>query len=387
MLFFEHDAKELLAIQGIPVPGSIRLAQVPTGVDVGDGEASGPWLVKPQILIAAPGRSPGAIAARNNSEIAAAASALLDKAIDGQIVRSVLVERQMTPQSLAHLSFRCDPASNGLRIEVGTGASGGAAPDEAAKNASLSEVVAPDPNAVIACVSRLAASLPGNARSCVAAAGRMLAPLYFGYEAILMEIDPLMILSDGSWAVGDVRLAIDESALFRHPELITLLERRDYAYADVRQHRASGIDYRVLDPDGSVATIASGAGHCAYLLDELVGRGVQPYNFMDAGPAAVNGPTECMHAALQWLRAAKELRCVLVAISDGTIDLSAFAGHLAAALEQTADFRMPMVVRMAGVGAGAAGAVLQQASDRVHLEPDIGAALDLAAVHAAGAAA
>ena len=135
-----------------------------------------------------------------------------------------------------------------------------------------------------------------------------------------------------------------------------------------------------------MATIASGAGHCAYLLDELVQRGVRPYNFMDAGTAALNGPAEGMHSALQWLRAAKALRCVLVAISDGTIDLTAFAAHLAKAIEQTADFTAPMVVRMAGTGAGAAGAILQQASDRVILEPDIGAALDLVAARAAGAA-
>jgi succinyl-CoA synthetase beta subunit len=376
MLFLEHDAKELLAIQGIPVPGSIRLAQVPTGANIDDSGVSGPWLVKPQILTTSPGQSPDAIAAHTNAEIAAAASALLGKTIGGQIVRSVLVERRMTAQSMAHLSFRCDPASAGLRIEVGDGAH---------RDASPSEVVAPDPNAVIACVNRLSTSLPGDARSCVAAAGRMLAPLYFGYEAILLDIDPLMILADGSWTVGDVRLAIDESALFRHPELIALLERRVYAYGDIRQHRASGIDYRVLDPDGSVATIASGAGHCAYLLDELVRRGVQPYNFMDAGPTALNGPAEGMHGALQWLQAAKALRCILVAISDGTIDLTACAAHLASALEQTADFKTPVVVRMAGTGAGAAGAILQQASDRVILEPNIDAALDLVAAHVAGA--
>lgn len=385
MLFFEHDAKELLAIQGIPVPGSIRLAQVPTGVDVEDGAPSGPWMVKPQILITVPGQIPPPIAASTNSEIAAAVSALLDTTVDGQIVRSVLVERKMTPQGLAHLSFRCDPSSSGLRIEVGAGSKWGAGADGAATGATLSEVVAPDPNAVIACVNRLAASLPAAARSCVAAAGRMLAPLYFGYEAILMEIDPLMILADDSWVVSDVRLAIDESALFRHPELIALLERRDYAYADIRQHRASGIDYRVLDPEGGVATIASGAGYCAYLLDELIARGVRPYNFMNAGPSAINGPAECLHSALEWLQAAKALHCVLVAISDGTIDLAVFAGHLAAALEQTADFKTPLVVRMAGPGADAAGKVLQKASDRVRLERDIGAALDLAAAHAAGA--
>jgi succinyl-CoA synthetase beta subunit len=212
----------------------------------------------------------------------------------------------------------------------------------------------------------------------------MLAPLYFGYEAILMEIDPLMILADGSWMVGDVRMAIDEAALFRHPELITLLERRS-AYGDIRRLRATGIDYRVLDPSGNIATIACGAGHCACLLDELIARGLKPYNFMDAGPAMLNGPPERLDDILQWLRTTTELRCILVAVGDGALDLAQFAQHLAAALERAEDFKTPVVARFTGAGAGAAGAILQQASSRVLLEPDFDLALDLVAAQVAGA--
>ncbi len=379
MLFLEHDAKELLAIQGIPIPGGIQLAQAPTAAAQEKAEATGHWRVKPQVLIRTAGHAPHAVSARTNAEIADAASRLLTATIDGQTVHAVLVERAIQSRSVARLSFQCEPRTAGIRIQVGDGAA-----DGAARSPTHSEIVAPDPTAVIAGVQRLSTALSPDARSSVAAAGRMLAPLYFGYEAILMEIDPLMILADGSWMVGDVRMAIDEAALFRHPELITLLERRD-AYGNIRQLRATGVDYRILDPTGNVAIIACGAGHCAYLLDELIARGLKPYDFMDAGAAMLNGPPERLDDVLQWLQAAAGLRCILVAVGDGAIDLTAFAQHFAAALDRTEGLKTPVVARFAGTGAGAAGAILQQASGRVLFEPDIGLALDLVAAQVAGA--
>ena len=373
MLFLEHDAKELLAIQGVPIPGGVRLAQVPTVGGVAEDGDSGPWIVKPQVLAAGALRAPHDIAARTNQEIADATAALLEKTIGGQPVRSVYVEQQMFPQSEAYLSFRCDPPTAGIRIEMNAGGED-----------SLGEVVAPDPNAVIACVNRLSTSLPSPARSCIAAAGRMLAPLYFGYEAMLLQIDPLMVLRDGSWAVGDVRLAIDENALFRHPELISLVERRDYSYGDTRRLRRYGIDYRVLDPNGTVGMIAFGAGLAAALLDELIGRGAMPYNFMDAGRAAHGALDEALAAALGWLQDGAALRCILVAAGDGAVDLTEFAAQLAAALAGRPGFRTPLVARLTGTGAGAAGAILQQAYGPIQLEPQLDAALDLVAVQSAG---
>jgi succinyl-CoA synthetase beta subunit len=365
MLLLEQDAKELLAIQGIPVPGAIRLAQIPAVGEAEDDSRSGPWIVKPQMLAAPAAGATSAVVARTNAEVAAAAAALLNQTVSGQVVHSVLVERQMALRGTAYLSFRCDPGAAGIRIDLGAGS-----------GPRRSDVAAPDPTAVIACVNRLSAALGGEAQACVAEAGRLLAPLYFGYEAALLEIDPLTILADGSWVVGDVQMAIDENALFRHPELISLVERRSYAYSDVRQTRAHGIDHRILDPEGAVATIVVGAGHCAHLLDTLNARGLTPYNFMDAGRAALDGAPERLIAALDLLDDASSLRCVLLSAGDGVVDLAAFAAQAAAALQARPGFALPLVAHFVGTGAGAAGAILQQAYRPALIEPEIGAALD-----------
>jgi succinyl-CoA synthetase beta subunit len=345
-------------------------------------EASGPWLVKPQILGGTPALAAFTAEAHNNAEIYAAVSALLGKEVEGRPVVSVLIERKFTPIGDAFLRFECDAESAGIRIAAGAGIP----PDRQAPETTMpTAVVAPDPEAVIAGVDDLAPALPDGVRTAVAEAGRMLAPLFFGYEATLMEIAPLMLLSDGGWAAGNVRMAIDEHALFRHPELLSLVERRDYAYRDVRLRRRHGVGVRALDPSGAVAVVACGGGYGAFLLDELASRGVSPHCLLEANPAALNTHDESLNYILETVEAAASLRCLLLAITGDLADLQGFAGRFADALAQRPAPRLPIVARLAGAGAGTAGAILEQAAPAVRAEPDLESALDAVAGHVGAA--
>jgi len=383
MLLFEYDAKELLAVQGIPVPGGIRLNHAPHPQDPPSEERSGPWIVKPQILGGAPDLARHLVTAKTNDEISAAAKTLLETSIDGRPVHAVLVERQFTPIGNAYLRFECDPPSAGVRIVAAADTAGADTHDTTSPNT----VVAPDPNAVITGVEELTATMPSDIGNCINEAGRMLAPLFFGYEATLLEIAPLMLLSDGGWAVGDVRLAIDEKALFRHPELLSLIERRDVAYGDVRLRRRYGVDYRVIDPDGAVATLTAGSGYGAFLIDEMKAEGLSPYNVMEAGLTALSGSEETLEYLLDTFAAAAALRCLLVAVVGDLVDLPAFAHRFAAALANRPDFKLPIVARFIGAGAGAAGAILEQAAPATEVEPALEAAIGRASGYAAGHAA
>jgi succinyl-CoA synthetase beta subunit len=385
MLLFEYDAKELLAVQGIPVPGGIRLNHAPRPQDLPSDDPSGPWIVKPQILGGAPGLARHIVTVKTNEEICAAATSLLATTIDGRPVHAVLIERQFTPVGNAYLRFECDPPSAGVRIVAAADATDAGTRDTACPNT----VVAPDPNAVIKGVEDLAAAMPHSVRTCVNEAGRMLAPLFFGYEATLLEIAPLMLLSDGGWAVGDVRLAIDEKALFRHPELLSLIERREVAYGDVRLRRRYGVDYRVIDPDGAVATLTAGNGngYGAFLVDEMKAAGLSPYNVMEAGLTALSGSEETLEYLIDAFSAAAALRCLVVTVVGDIVELPAFAHRFAAALAGRPDFKLPIVARFIGAGAGAAGAILEQAAPATEVEPDLEAAIGRAAGYAAGRAA
>lgn len=374
MIVLEHDAKELLAVQGFPVPGGIQLTQVPKYDNAEAEESSGPWLVKPQIA-SVDGIPPDRIIlATTRREVADATAQLLGKRIANQTVHAVRVERRFESASAAYLGFICDPVASGVRVALESF-------DAAASGSNgtphrQSETVAPDPNAVIACVNRLASGLPTGLRAPVIAAATQLAPLYFGYEALQLEIDPLRILSDGGWIAGDVRMIIDENALFRHPEIISMIERRDFAYHEVRRKRAHGIDHLVLNPGGTVGTIATGGGLASNVIDEIVRRGLLPYNYMEANPEVIAESTEALATSLGWLAEAKKLRVVLVTALDGVVDVTEFARRFSEAIALTPALTAPIVARFVGENAGEAEDILRSMPDRISFQRDYNGAFD-----------
>src|SRR5690606_24953593 len=93
----------------------------------------------------------------------------------------------------------------------------------------------------------------------------------------------------GGWTAGDVRMAVDENALARRPELAELLDRRAAAYPDATFKRAQGYDLVVVDPEGEIGLVSTGAGLSMKLIDEMTARGARPYNFCDIRSGMMRG--------------------------------------------------------------------------------------------------
>lgn len=362
MIVLEHDAKELLAVQGVPVPGGIQLTQIPKYDAEQENEKAGPWLIKPQVesLDRIPLEDIAIAATRK--EVAEGCAALLGTQINGHRVNSVRVERQILSDTTCFLSFSCDPIVPGVRVAVAAD-SGGNEPDGRSQ-----EVAAPDPNAVVACVNRLAADLPEKLRDPIVAAATQLAPLYFGYEALQIEISPLVILPDTSWVAGDVKMIIDESALFRHPELISMIERRDFAYDAVRRKRAYGLDYLVLDTAGDIGTLTAGQGLGAHLVDGMRRNGLKPYNYLEADAAALIDTPASIVEAFRLLSTADALKAVLVTVLEDNTDLTELAALIAQSLAQTPELACPIVLRLTGPNAEPAAALLRDARPDIEFE-------------------
>ena len=375
MIVVEHDAKELLAVQGVPLPGGIMLRQVPKYDEDGD-EPAGPWLIKPQIPDADRGRRPRNKTANNAREVADAARHWLGKKIGGQTVSAVRVERKLTGAHRAYLSFQCDPTEIGVRVGVGYGKAGDSATPVLPRTKVVSETTVPDPNGVIACAIRLAEQLPETVRGQVCAAARMLTPLFFGYEAIQLEIDPLMVFEDGSWMVGDVEMQIDENALFRHPELISLMDRRGDSYLDALRRRELGLDFSVVDDAGTVGLLTNGTALALFLMDELRARKLRPYNYIDLRAHRINDKPECLKTALEWIVAGPKIRTVLINLVSGASEVDMIAEAVARALEEVRP-DIPIVIRLAGLKADMARRHFDDCLPNVTLVSDLEAALQL----------
>lgn len=380
MLLFEHDAKELLAIQRVPVAGGIRLERVQGPEVTPSDEPSGPWVVKPQVLGGTPNLAAHVVTARSQAEISAAAASLLNAKIDGRTVHCVWIERKFESTAQTSLRFESDPPSGGIRISLGAVVE----PSSNARTSNGDEQsinVMPDPIAVIAGVNRLAASLSGPAHDCIVEAGKMLSPLYFGYEATLMEIAPLMLLPDGGWIVGDVRLAIDEKALFRHPELLSLVERHETAYREVRERRRYGVYECPVDPSGTIAAVAAGIGHGSFLIDELRERGLSPYCLMEAGVSALNESEQAVSHILKRLDDTTSVRCLMASITGDMVDLPQVARHFSTALTESDSRPVPIVMRLIGEDADEAKTILQEAAPSILIEERLDLALDAVIEH------
>ncbi len=375
MIVVEHDAKELLAVQGVPMPGGIMLRQVPKYDREGD-EPAGPWLIKPQIPDAGPGNRPTYTTARNAREVAEAARQWLGNKYNGHTISAVRVERKLIAAHRAYLSFECDPTDIGIRVSVGFGDAGDTASPVLPDTALESETTVPDPNAVLACAARLADQLPETIRDQVHAAARTLIPLFFGYEAIVLEIDPLMVFEDGSWMVGNVEMQIDENALFRHPELISLMDRRGDSYVDSRKRRELGLDFSVVDDKGNVGLLTNGTALALFLMEELRARKLRPYNYIDLRASRITEGSDCLKTAIDLILAGSKVRTILINLVSGASEIDAIAKAIGETLKQMR-LDIPIVIRLAGNDPEIAKPHFDDIDTDITLLSDLEAALEL----------
>jgi succinyl-CoA synthetase beta subunit len=236
------------------------------------------------------------------------------------------------------------------------------------------------PGALREALDDLARDLPPEAARAVTEAGAVLIDAFFALDATMIEVNPLFLLSGGGWVAGDLRLDLDLNALPRQPELAALIERRPAIYADAAFKQRHGYDLVILDPEGEIGLVATGAGLSMQLIDEMSRRGLSAYNFCDIRSGMMRGDPTRLIENLRTLVAGGNLRCVLVNIFAGITELGEFARLLLQALEAVPEMDLPVVVRLVGNGEAEADEILRAAGrPGLTLELDLDRALDLCA--------
>jgi succinyl-CoA synthetase beta subunit len=191
---------------------------------------------------------------------------------------------------------------------------------------------------------------------------------------MLVEVNPLFIRADGSWIAGDAKIVTDDNALERQPALRKVVERRSSAYREVALKVEHGFDYVVVDPEGEIGLLTTGAGLSMMLIDELRAEGLKPYNFLDIRTGGLRGETVRLVKVLQWLGEAPRVRVVLINIFAGITELGEFSRLLVSAIRQAPALKVPVVARLVGNGLDAAKVVLAEAGIALHT--DLDAAVD-----------
>ena len=199
-------------------------------------------------------------------------------------------------------------------------------------------------------------------------------------DAMLVEINPLIVTPDGIVRALDAKYTVDDNALFRHPDIAAM---RDVEAADPQEQmaRERGVNYVKLD--GDIGILGNGAGLVMSTLDVVALAGGRPANFLDVGGGA---QADEIVTAMEVLLSDDKVRAVLFNVFGGITRCDEVAKGVLAALERLR-VDVPLVVRLDGTNDVEGRQLLADAAPpNVHVEKTM---LDAAArvVELAGKAA
>src|SRR6266567_686673 len=348
MDLFEHQAKELFARYGVAVPRG-RVAWSPEEAEAVAAELGGTVVVKAQVQVGGRGKAGGIQLAGDPAEARRQAERVIGMDIKGHVVRRVLVEEASQIAAEYYVSILHDRTGKGFLAMAS--AQGGI---------EIEEVAAATPEAIVRVpVNPLVGLRPYHVNQLVFGAGfdqcarkgaaEILARLYdvlLGADCTLVEVNPLVLTADGRVEALDAKVSLDDSSLFRHPELEAL---RDTFAVDPQEQAAKerGLNYVKLD--GWVGIIGNGAGLVMSTLDVVAQAGGKAANFLDVGGGA---SAETMAAGLEVILSDPKVRRVLVNIFGGITRGDLVAQGILEALDRLGDrVRVPLVVRLDGTNA------------------------------------
>ncbi|MGH2511942.1 MAG: ADP-forming succinate--CoA ligase subunit beta [Candidatus Limnocylindrales bacterium] len=362
----EADAKSLLRAAGLPVPGGEVVRSVADARAASErvfAAGAGLVVVKAQVLVGGRGKAGGVKVARDVDAAEAAAEAILGLVIKGIPVRKLLVGPASDIVHEYYLGAVLDRASR--RIVVMASAEGGV---------EIEEVARLNPGAI----HRLPAHphlglLEWQARQLAFAVGlggphlrefvriaQGLVGVMLASDADLVEVNPLAVVSetgsDGAplerLACLDAKITLDDSALFRHPDLAALRDLDEEDPVD-REAREEGINFIKLD--GSIGCMVNGAGLAMTTMDLVKRAGGRPANFLDIGGGA---RSDKVAAAMGLILADPQVTAILVNIFGGITRGDEVAEGLIEARASQAR-EVPMVVRIVGTNAEQAAVLLE----------------------------
>jgi succinyl-CoA synthetase beta subunit len=175
-------------------------------------------------------------------------------------------------------------------------------------------------------------------------AGQVVSQLYAAFMAKdmeMMEVNPLIITTDGNLKCLDAKVSFDGNALYKHPDMVAL---RDLTEEDAKEIEASKYDLSYIALDGTIGCMVNGAGLAMATMDIIKLYGMEPANFLDVGGGASK---EKVTAAFKIITADPNVKGILVNIFGGIMKCDVIAEGVIAAVKEVG-LQVPLVVRLEG---------------------------------------
>jgi len=169
----------------------------------------------------------------------------------------------------------------------------------------------------------------------------------------LVEINPLVVTTDGRVMALDGKMAFEENALYRHPDVVELRDEseEDAAELDAKEHGLSFISL-----DGSIGCMVNGAGLAMATMDIIKYVGGEPANFLDVGGGAEK---DQIVAAFKIITEDPNVKGIFVNIFGGIMRCDVIANGVVAAVEEVG-LEVPLVVRLEGTNVELGKAIIDE---------------------------
>lgn len=351
MNLHEYQAKGLFSEYGIPVPDGQVASTIAEAKLAAQNIGGDRWVVKAQVHAGGRGKAGGVKLVDSLSALADYADSLLGTRLvthqsgaDGQPINQLLIEKVSGIARELYLSMVIDRSSK--RVVFMASSEGGMDIEEVAAN-TPEKITTITINPVVGLQAyqcrqvAFSLELEGGQIKELTMMMQRLYRLFMESDASLVEINPLVVSSDGHLIALDAKINIDESALYRQANISQL---RDHSQEDEREHRATqhGLNYVKLD--GNIGCMVNGAGLAMATMDLIKLKGGDPANFLDVGGGTT---AEKVAEAFKLILSDQNVKAILVNIFGGIVRCDLIAEGIIAAVKEV-DVSIPVVVRLEG---------------------------------------
>ncbi len=351
MNLHEYQAKSLFAEYGLPVSPGVAADSADAAVAAAKEIGGSRWAVKVQVHAGGRGKAGGVTVAGSPDEVRAFAEQWLGNRLvtaqtdaEGQPVGSIYVEQCVGIERELYLGAVIDRSSR--RIVFMASTEGGVEIEKVAEESpekilreAIDPYVGPQPYQGRALAFRL--GLSGNQVREFTDIFMRLARLFRELDCSLLEINPLVVTTEGRVHCLDAKMNIDGNALHRQQRLAGL---RDPTQEDEREARAAefGLNYVALD--GNIGCMVNGAGLAMGTMDLVKVYGGNPANFLDVGGGATR---EAVSEAFKIILSDTAVQAVLINIFGGIVSCAVIAEGIVGAVREVG-VSVPVIVRFEG---------------------------------------
>ncbi len=363
MNLHEYQGKQLFAEYGLPVSKGVACSTPEEAVAAAKEIGGDQWVVKAQVHAGGRGKAGGVKLVKTRQEIEEFARKWLGQRLvtyqtdaNGQPVSKILVEACTDIAKELYLGAVVDRSSR--RIVFMASTEGGV---------EIEKVAHDTPEKILkATIDPLVGAQPFQGRELAFKLGlndeqvkqfvkifQGLAKLFVDYDLALLEINPLVITTEGKLHCLDAKINIDSNALYRQPKL---REMHDPSQDDPREAHAAKWELNYVALDGNIGCMVNGAGLAMGTMDIVKLHGGAPANFLDVGGGATK---ERVSEAFKIILSDSSVKAVLVNIFGGIVRCNLIAEGIIGAVEQVG-VKVPVVVRLEGNNAELGAKILAE---------------------------